>query len=108
MVENVPLHSPGGVGLVVATIVAALIVLGFCAALDNHYRRLRHRDLRWYAERVTTLQRERRAVLSLADTTPLRHPRRPGAGHGRGHRTAPSDTVHRGLPHGRSVLWNRR
>ncbi len=62
MIEKIPLHSPSGVGLVLATIVAALIVLGFCAALDKHYRRLRHRDLRWYADRITELQRERDSV----------------------------------------------
>ena len=71
MAENVPLHSPGGVGLVVAAVVAALIVLGFCVALDRHYRRQRNRDLHWYADRVTALQRERRATASLADATPF-------------------------------------
>lgn len=69
MVEKIPLHSPSGVGLVVATIVAALIVLGFCAALDNHYRRQRQRDLRWYADRLVTLQRQHRTPTPLADTT---------------------------------------
>ena len=67
MAENVPLHSPGGGVVVVAAIVAALIVLGFCVALDRHYRRQRNRDLHWYADRLTALQRERRATASLAD-----------------------------------------
>ena len=69
MAERIPLLSPSGVGLVVAALAAALIVLGFCVALDRHYRRQRNRDLHWYADRLTALQRERRATRLRADAT---------------------------------------
>lgn len=69
--RSIPLHSPGSPGLVVAAITAALIVILFCAAIDAHYRRRRHQDLRWYADRIHSLQSRQRNETSSADTTPL-------------------------------------